>query len=150
VLNHGTGDAGVGRRIAYWKKSLALVAEAPLRGHGTGTIPMLFRRDVPPGSDPMLITTNPHNQALTIAIQLGFLGVILLVAMWISHLSLFRARSLVAWFGLVVVVQNIVGSFFNSHLFDFGHGWLYVLAVGILGGTLLRSTSPPARIGHGA
>jgi ABC-type iron transport system FetAB permease component len=85
---------------------------------------------------------------LTIAIQLGVPGVLVLIAMWISHLALFRCGTLVAWFGLVVVVQNIVGSFFNSHLFDFGHGWLYVLGFGVLGGTVLRSTSAPNRIGQ--
>jgi O-antigen ligase len=27
---------------------------------------------------------------------------------------------------------------FNSHLFDFGQGWLYVFGVGIIGGMVLR------------
>ena len=34
-----------------------------------------------------------------------------------------RGPGLVEWIGLVVVVQNIVGSLFNSHLFDFTQGW---------------------------
>jgi O-antigen ligase len=51
---------------------------------------------------------------------------------------LFRGATLVAWFGLAVVVQNVVGSFFNSYLFDFAQGWLYVLGVGIAGGMVLR------------
>ena len=34
----------------------------------------------------------------------------------------------------MVVAQNIVGSLFNSHLFDFTHGWMYVLGVGVCGG----------------
>jgi hypothetical protein len=45
---------------------------------------------------------------------------------------------LAAWLGLVVVTQNIVGSLFNSFLFDFTEGWLYVLGVGIAGGMVLR------------
>jgi O-antigen ligase len=35
-------------------------------------------------------------------------------------------------------VQNIVSSLFNSHLFDFTSGWLYVFGVGVLGGMVLR------------
>jgi len=60
------------------------------------------------------------------------------LAMWIAHLWLFRGGGLTAWFGLLVVVQNIVSSLFNSHLFDFTSGWLYVFGVGVAGGMVLR------------
>ena len=43
------------------------------------------------------------------------------------------------WIGLMVVVQNIFTSLFNSHIFDFTEGWMYVLGVGIAGGMLLRN-----------
>ena len=33
----------VGLRLEYWRKSLGFVAEAPLIGHGTGSIRGLFR-----------------------------------------------------------------------------------------------------------
>ena len=42
-----------------------------------------------------------------------------------------------------MVVQNIVSSLFNSSLFDFTHGWVYVWGVGVLGGMMLRQ-SPDA------
>jgi O-antigen ligase len=54
--------------------------------------------------------------------------------MWCSHLLLFGALNLVSWIGLIVVVQNFVSSLFNSHLFDFTEGWIYVLGVGVTGG----------------
>ena len=38
----------------------------------------------------------------------------------------------------MVVIQNITSSLFNSHLFDFTQGWLYVFGVGVCGGTLLN------------
>jgi len=40
---------------------------------------------------------------------------------------------------LIVVLQNIISSCFNSHLFDFTQGWLYVFAVGVLGGMVQGS-----------
>ena len=58
--------------------------------------------------------------------------------MWMTHFLLFQGAGLAAWLGLVVVTQNIVGSFFNSFLFDFTEGWLYVLGVGVAGGIVLR------------
>jgi O-antigen ligase len=134
----GSGNiTPVSLRLEYWRRSLEFVAEAPIVGHGTETIAKLFRRDVAPDTDPQFITDNPHNQLLTVAIQLGLIGVVVLVALWVAHLTLFRERGLVSWLGLIVVVENVVGSLFNSFLFDFGHGWLYVLAVGTLGGVAL-------------
>jgi len=37
------------------------------------------------------------------------------------------------------VVQNILSSLLNSHVFDFSEGWIYVLGVGISGGSMARS-----------
>ena len=135
----GQVNSPTGLRIEYWKKSLAFIAEAPFLGHGTGTIPKLFQRDATARTLPELITTNPHNQTLAVAMELGLVGVIVLLAMWAAHLALFRGASLAAWFGLLVVSYNVISSLFNSHLFDFGQGWLYVLGVGITGGMVLHA-----------
>jgi O-antigen ligase len=34
---------------------------------------------------------------------------------------------------------------FNSHLFDFSQGWLYVFGVGIMGGMVLRAADAAAQ-----
>jgi O-antigen ligase len=140
VQTFGNADVNtpVGLRLEYWKRSSAFIAEAPVIGHGTGTISKLFQREMTPGSISELLTDNPHSQILTVMIQLGLVGALALVAMWIAHLALFCDRTLAAWFGLVVVVQNVVGSAFNSYLFDFSQGWLYVVGVGISGGIVLH------------
>jgi O-antigen ligase len=133
-----------GLRIGFWKQSADLIADAPILGHGTGTIETLFRRlgETDPN---VAVTANPYNQILAVGIQLGLTGVALLIAMWIAHLALFAGPGLLAWIGLMVVVQNIVGSLFNSHIGDFSHGWLYVLGAGVMGGALLHR--PPAMQG---
>ena len=64
---------------------------------------------------------------------------ILLWALWLTHLALFRGETLAAWVGLMVVVQNMLTSLLNSHLFDFHEGWMYVLGVGVAGGMVLRA-----------
>jgi O-antigen ligase len=128
----------VGLRLEYWRKSLEFVAAAPVIGHGTGTVAKLFQRAATADTIPDAITGNPHSQMLNVALQLGILGALVLVAMWIAHLALFRGGTLLAWLGLVVVVDNVVSSFFNSHLFDFTQGWLYVFSVGAIGGAVLR------------
>jgi TRAP-type C4-dicarboxylate transport system permease small subunit len=60
--------------------------------------------------------------------------------MWTAHCLLFSRAGLMAWIGLAVVTQNIVGSLFNSHLMDFTQSWLYVFTVGVFGGTVLRGS----------
>ena len=76
------------------------------------------------------VTRNPHKQTLNVVVQWGLLGAVVLYGMWLSHLLLFRGEGLVAWIGFVVV-QNVISSLFNSHLFDFHEGWIYVLGVGV-------------------
>jgi O-antigen ligase len=127
-------------RLEYWRKSLYFLESAPIIGHGTGSIPEQFRRAAVGQSGVVAeLSTNPHNQTLAVAIQLGLLGVVLLWSMWASHLWLFRGIGLAAYVGLAFVVQNLVGSLFNSHLFDFTHGWLYVVGVGVAGGMVRRN-----------
>jgi len=50
---------------------------------------------------------------------------------------LFRGEGLPSWIGLLVVIQNMLTSLFNSHLFDFAEGWMYVLGVGVAAGLTL-------------
>lgn len=135
----------IGLRLEFWQKSLRFISEAPVFGHGTGSIRGLFEQAAV-GKDTATseVIGNPHNQTLNVAIQWGALGVILLYAMWLVHGLLFRGDGLVAWIGLMAVVQNVFTSLFNSHIFDFTPGWMYVLGVGIAGGTMFRASQPDA------
>jgi O-antigen ligase len=143
----------IGERLEFWKKSFAFIAQAPLLGHGTGSIKRLFQASAAGETGASaLVPDNPHNQTLAVGIQLGSIGIGLLYAMWIGHLLAFRERSVaregkagrglaregLAWIGLIVVLQNIVSCLFNSHLFDFTQGWTYVFGVGIAAGALAR------------
>jgi O-antigen ligase len=128
-----------GERLEYWRKSLRFFAEAPLLGHGTGSTRQLFERDaVGQAGVSAEVVSNPHNQTLNVAVQWGMFGCVVLYAMWFWHLLLFRGTRLSSWIGLVVVVQNFVSSLFNSHLFDFHEGWMYVLGVGVAGGMAMQ------------
>jgi len=135
-------DTSIGQRLEFYKKSLHFFAEAPIKGHGTGSTRGLFveaATGAPAGTAAAEVVGNPHNQTLNVAVQWGAIGVVLLYAMWLSHLLLFRGEGLTNWIGLLVVVQNIFTSLFNSHIFDFHEGWMYVLGVGVAGGMVLRA-----------
>ena len=128
-----------GERIQFAKYSIAFIEAAPVIGHGTGSIHALFVKAAAGQTGASgSATTNPHNQTFAVGIQLGLVGIAVLWAMWIAHLWLFRGPGLAAWIGLLIVVQNVVGSAFNSHLFDFVQGWTYVVGVGVAGGMAMR------------
>lgn len=138
----------IGLRLEYWRKSLGFIADAPLIGHGTGSTRGLFAQvatsrgpleEPPPATSD--VVGNPHNQTLNVAVQWGIVGVAILYAIWFWHLRLFRGEGLVNWIGLLVVVQNVFTSLFNSHIFDFHEGWMYVLGVGVAGGMVLKAKS---------
>jgi O-antigen ligase len=132
--------SGMGSRLEFWQKSLRFFAEAPVIGHGTGSTRGLFEQAaIGQIGAHAEVVGNPHNQTLNVAVQWGTVGVVVLYAMWLAHLLLFRGDGLANWIGLLVVVQNIFTSLFNSHLFDFHEGWMYVLGVGVAGGMTLRA-----------
>ena len=137
-LNQATS---IGLRLEYWEKSLRFFAKAPILGHGTGSTMGLFEAAAtgPATLVQSQVIGNPHNQTLNVAVQWGSAGVVILYAMWLVHLLLFRGEGLAPWIGLMVVLQNFFSSLFNSHLFDFHEGWMYVLGVGVTGGMVLRA-----------
>jgi O-antigen ligase len=143
VYKERNQPTSIGLRLEFWEKSLRFFAEAPVIGHGTGSTRGLFEAAA---TGPAVLAQgqvigNPHNQTLNVAVQWGAVGVVILYLMWLSHFALFRGEGLAAWIGLMVVLQNVFSSLFNSHLFDFHEGWMYVLGVGIAGGMVLRARS---------
>jgi O-antigen ligase len=142
-------QTSIGEHLAFLNESLTIVASAPLFGHGTGSIPEQFRRvtigKTGVSAEP---TVNPHNQTFAVAIQLGLVGALVLWAMWLAHLLLFGGPNITAWFGLLVVVENILSSIAHTHLFDFNSGWLYVFGVGVLGGMVMRERANLSKTGQ--
>jgi|EndMetStandDraft_5_1072996.scaffolds.fasta_scaffold26892_2 O-antigen ligase len=146
VYKETSRPTSIGLRLEFLEKSLRFFAAAPVIGHGTGSTRGLFEAAAtgPAGLAQGQVIGNPHNQTLNVAVQWGTVGVVILYAMWLSHFWLFRGEGLAAWIGLMVVLQNIFTSLFNSHLFDFHEGWMYVLGVGVAGGMVLRARLGPA------
>jgi hypothetical protein len=141
LQSYETRDAfnSTGLHLDFLRKSLSIVETAPILGHGTGSIPEQFQKVTSGDTGSSgVATVNPHNQIFAVAIQIGLIGSAVLMAMWLVHFLLFCSSGLTAWIGMVIVVQNVVSSLFNSHLFDFAEGWLYVFGVGVAGGMVLR------------
>jgi O-antigen ligase len=103
--------SSTGLRLEYWRKSLRFFANAPLLGNGTGSTEQLFERDaIGQNGASADVISNPHSQTLNVAVQWGLFGCVVLYAMWLCHLLLFRGENLSSWIGLLVVAQNVVSS----------------------------------------
>jgi O-antigen ligase len=134
-----------GARLDFWSKALGFVKQAPLLGHGTGSIKPLYQaleatRPSPYGE----ATPDPHNQFLHVTLQVGLFGGALLLAMWAAHFFMFLGRDFASILGQAIVLQNVVGSLFNSHLTTVTQGMLYCLAVGVLGAAVREQLAGPA------
>jgi O-antigen ligase len=137
----------VGLRLEYWSHARKFISDAPLIGHGTGSIKTLFEREAAGKTvTDEQIVANPHNQTLYFAIEWGVLGVILLYAMWITHFLMFTETRWISWLGIIVVSQNIFDSLFNSHLSDYVEGWIYVIGVGVAAGMISKTRKQPAAV----
>ena len=64
-------------------------------GHGTGSTRGLFEAAAtgPAALAQGQVIGNPHNQTLNVAVQWGAVGVVILYAMWLVHLLLFRGEA---------------------------------------------------------
>ena len=127
-------------RLDFWSKAVEFIKEAPLFGHGTGSTKSLYQsleatRPSPYGE----AVPDPHNQFFAIAIQVGLVGGAILLVMWTVHFSMFIGGGFASAIGQAVVIQNFIGSLFNSHLSTVTQGMLYCLAVGLLGGVVQRA-----------
>jgi O-antigen ligase len=90
-------------RLAIWTAFAETVAEAPLVGSGFGTTANIQHGPgaarVRPEYRPMLAQLHPHNTALQVWVELGFVGAVLLAAILVligrswSHLPLQRRNS---------------------------------------------------------
>ncbi len=144
IKTHRTQEnigTSAGLRVEFWRQAAAIIRAAPILGHGTGTVRDRYEKAVAAEGTKVQATVNPHNQILMVAIPLGILGALLLLAMWIAHFGLFvRGAGLAAWIGLVIVTQNVLGGLFNNHLFDFVQGWLYIFGVGAAGGVMFAQS----------
>lgn len=129
--NHGR-DTSTGQRLDFYYNTLQIVQQQPLFGVGTGGFPAAFAQQVA-GTD-VLLTQNPHNEYLMIAVQTGVIGLALLLylfyTLWRTTLRLPTAFEQDAWRGLVLAYM--VNCSLNSALLDHADGLLFSFMAAVL------------------
>jgi len=135
-------NTSVGQRLEYTRNTLAIVAEHPVLGVGTGGFAQAYAERVR-GTESRT-TTNPHNDYALIAAQVGIPGFALLVALYVLAWHKARAlgtrleRDLVRGVTLAIAAGGLV----NSLLLDHVEGLLFAWFTGLLYASYRRPAQP--------
>lgn len=125
------GHEGITERLEFYDNTLEIIREHPLIGVGTGGFAGTYAKHVAPkGLKP---TSNPHNQYLLIMAQVGIVGVVLLLWLFVQQ---WRAAEAIADPGYRVLARGLVltvavGSLFNALLIDHTEKLLYCWFTGL-------------------
>ena len=121
-----------GLRLEFYRNSFEIVRAHPLFGTGTGSFSQVYADHV--AGTAMAATTNPHNEYLNIAVQLGCIGLAALLYLFYCEwryagaLTTTYERELAH--GLVITFT--IGCLFNSLLMDHVEGLLFAWTSGVL------------------
>lgn len=126
-----------GNRINFWINSAQLMKDAPIIGHGTGSMKATYKKlsQKIKKIDP---TVNPFNQYLFFGVEQGIIGALLYIGLlYLIGRNKYNIKN-EAHSKLMLEVLTIgfaVGCMYNSWLHDVHEGYLFVLLAGILSPT---------------
>jgi O-antigen ligase len=123
-------DTSVGMRMDFYRSSVNIIRQHPLFGSGTGSFPAIYEATV--NNRHMEETSNPHNEYLLIAIQIGLVGLAgLLYLFYIQWRMAARLTPLYRDLARGLVIVFIIGCLFNSLLLDHTEGLFFAWATGL-------------------
>jgi O-antigen ligase len=122
-------ESSMGQRYTFWGNSIKLIEEKPFFGHGTGSFTKEYQRVANGGR---IITHNPHNEFLMIALQLGLFGLIFYLGFFSSQY--YYAKFLPntdKWLAHGVLLSLFIASLFNTPYLDHteGHWFATMMAL---------------------
>ena len=135
--------SSTGERLEYYRHSLEIIAERPLLGTGTGSFPKVYADKA--RAEGIWATKNPHNEYLLIAVQLGLVGVALLIYLFYRQwrLASLLPTLLETQLARALVLTIAVGCLLNSLLLDHVEGLFYAWMSALLFAGLKR---PPEKL----
>lgn len=132
IASHEKGsETSMGLRLEFAKTSFFLALENPFFGSGTGSFSTAYAQEAKKlGLEPR---KNPHNEYLHVWVELGIVGVILLLLlfhrMWQCSLCLTSQKKGIAQ---GFILSFMVGCLGNSILMDFTERHFFILMVALL------------------
>ncbi len=130
TYQYGKSATVIGQKLDRWNEYLKLIRHKPLFGYGTGgkstvTNQLLKERETQP-------TTNPQNEYLLISYQLGMLGLLLFLALFISQwISAKKFPDKDKYLIQGIVLSMVSGCVMNSFLCASHQGHFFAFLSGI-------------------
>jgi len=128
--DRGKNHTSLGMRLDWYNISLKLIEEKPIFGHGTGSFVIVRKKVVE--SEKTRRTDNPHNEYLFIGVQLGCVGlitfVLLFIVQWLRSYNLSTRNK---WLVQGIILSMAGGCIMNSFLFDTHQGHYFAFLAGI-------------------
>ncbi len=141
------GDSS-GWRLNAWLRSVQALQEKPLQGHGVGNWALVVKRIQGDNADSIFGLgnhSNPHQEYLLWAVELGVGGALLLLALFIGMArDALRFPLPIQQAMLGVVAATAVACLFNSALYDDLMGDFFCVSLGLLMALGVRSMVLPA------
>lgn len=126
----GDANTSAGLRLHFYARAMAIMAEAPLFGAGTGAWKIEYdeREQASDLTPPQSGSGNPHNDFLLLGVQLGGVGLLLYVfALALAYRLAQRLPRGYEWGAQGVLVAYFAGALFNSFMWDSTEGMVVVL-----------------------
>lgn len=121
---YGASRTSLGQRFDWWINSLQLIKDNPVIGHGTGSFKEVHDKFI--ANSQVKKTDNPHNEFLLIGVQLGIIGVLLFLLLFLFQvLYSFKLEKPEKYFAQGIIVAMFIGCLINSFLFDSHQGHFY-------------------------
>lgn len=131
-------NSSMGLRMFYLESGYEIIQKAPFIGHGVGSWKqefdqLQFDQGITVDDPKYHVCTNPHNDYVMIAAQLGLFG----LACWLLFISLIYRSGFILNKGDRVVLQGLLliycgGSLFNSFTSDATEGAVFLILVAAL------------------
>ena len=140
-------QTSIGYRLEFSRNTLGIIEEHPWVGVGTGGFAHAYAERV--RGTAMQATYNPHNQYLLIGAQLGVVGLVLLLLVFVQQWR-YAARLPVPAHGTLargLVLTYLVAGMFGSPLIDHSEGLLFAWLSGLLFATLSQASVPSQKSG---
>jgi O-antigen ligase len=129
-------QTSTGWRLEFYRNTIAIIAEHPLVGVGTGGFPSAYAEKVK--GTGQVATQNPHNEFLLISAELGLAGLVILLWLFSRQWRLAGRLDtpLDSELARGLIVTIVIGCMLNSLLLDHTEGLFYAWLTGVLYGGL--------------
>ncbi|CAI2719218.1 O-antigen ligase family protein [Nitrospina watsonii] len=136
----GDTNSSIGMRIEFSRTSYEIMMQSPWVGHGTGSFRDQYR-EFGEARGLERITVNPHNEYMMLGVQLGFLGIgLLLYFMYTLWRYAFALEPLYRKLAQGLALTVTAGCFANSFLMDHTEGTLIMFLTSVLYSPLMHSS----------